>query len=256
MSEFSEAEQEKIKLGHQLNTRTNTMLPENVGNNLSCTSCHAGAGRGENLNLIGVTKKYPQYKKREGRDVTLKERINGCFIRSMNGKEIDSDGEEMEAFISYYEYLSKNIESKDQYAFMTEKHKGDNIPIPDPDQGEQDFKRYNCISCHGSSGPTAAFRGPALWGKDSFNDGAGMSRFSNMQYYIKNYMPKGRGGTLTEQEASNIAAYILLQDRPKFTGVNKFPNGDKPDDYINEKTREALKKKYMKWSDFDRVQDE
>jgi|SRR5699024_5666120 len=256
LSEYSDKEIEEIDRGQELVTHTNDMLPENVGNNLSCASCHAGAGRGDSLNLIGVTEKFPQYSEREGEDVTLEDRINGCFLRSMDGEEIDPEGETMEAFISYFEYLSENIESEDQYDFMTVDERADNIPAPNVEQGANEFSRYNCLSCHGRAGTESAYTGPDLWGPGSFNDGAGMARFSNMQYFIKHYMPKGREGTLSEQEASNIAAYILMQDRPEFEGVNRFPNGNKPDDYLNEETKEALRNNYLDWTDFERVQDE
>lgn len=102
LDEYSEEEQEKIKQGQSLMTHTNTMLPENVGNNMSCASCHAGAGRGDTLTLIGVDEKYPQYREREGREVSLSERIDGCFARSMNGTPLDSESEEMESFLAYF----------------------------------------------------------------------------------------------------------------------------------------------------------
>lgn len=256
LSEFSEAEQEKIKYGEKLNTDTHLLLPENVGNNLSCVSCHAGAGRTKDLTFVGVTEKYPKYMARAGKEVSLEERINGCFSRSMNGKPIDPESEEMEAFISYYEYLSKDIDSPDQYEFMTVQHTAESVPAPNVEQGARDLTRYNCLSCHGQSGPEAANTGPALWGPDSFNDGAGLSRISKLQYYIKNYMPKGEGGTLSEQEASNIAAYILMQDRPEFEGERGFPNGDGPGDYITKEKREALKENLMDWTDFKQVEAE
>jgi cytochrome c len=37
--------------------------------------------------------------------ITLKERINGCMRRSMNGKNLPEDGPEMEALIAYIKFL-------------------------------------------------------------------------------------------------------------------------------------------------------
>ena len=39
--------------------------------------------------------------------ITLKERINGCMIRSMNGKELPEDSPEMQAIIAYIKFLGK-----------------------------------------------------------------------------------------------------------------------------------------------------
>lgn len=253
LDEYSEEEQEKIKQGQSLMTHTNTMLPENVGNNMSCASCHAGAGRGDTLTLIGVDEKYPQYREREGREVSLSERIDGCFARSMNGTPLDSESEEMASFLAYFEFLSDRVESIDQYAFMSEEKTGKNIPVPDAERGQELFERNNCISCHGRSGDEAANSGPALWGENSFNDGAGMSRFSKMQYFIKNYMPLGEAGTLNNQEAADLAAYVLSQDRPEFEGEEGYPDGGKPDDSITDEEREAIKNNLFDWEELDNV---
>ncbi|HIW13152.1 MAG TPA: c-type cytochrome [Candidatus Salinicoccus stercoripullorum] len=254
LDEYSQEEQEKIKQGQTLMTHTNTALPENVRNNLSCVSCHAGAGRGDALTLIGVDKKFPQHSKREGREISLSERVNGCFARSMNGEPIDPESEEMDAFLAYLKFLSDEVESGDQYDFMTEENKGENIPVPDVERGAELFERNNCISCHGKSGPEAAYSGPDLWGKNSFNDGAGMSRFSDMQDFIKKNMPLGEGGTLNDQEAADLAAYVLSHERPEFQGENRFPDGGKPDDYITEKEREAIKENIFEWEELERVE--
>ena len=37
--------------------------------------------------------------------ITLKERINGCMLRSMNGKALPKDSPEMEALIAYIKFL-------------------------------------------------------------------------------------------------------------------------------------------------------
>lgn len=254
MDDYSKEEQEKIEHGRELSNNTQALLPDNVGNRLACASCHAGAGTGDAINLIGVTKKFPQYSKREGKDVTLEERINGCFMRSMDGKPIDEDSEEMEAFMAFYKYISDGVESGDEYPFMTESLGADSMPEPDPEQGGKLIERYNCMTCHGD--PTAtnpALSGPDLFGEGSFNDGAGMARLSNMQGFIKKHMPLDDPGTLSEQEAADLAAYVLMQERPEFEGENKFPDGGKPDDYMDKETREKIKNNVMKWSDFDVV---
>ena len=39
--------------------------------------------------------------------ITLKERINGCMLRSMNGKDLPKDSPEMEALIAYIKFLGQ-----------------------------------------------------------------------------------------------------------------------------------------------------
>ena len=48
---------------------------------------------------------------------------------------------------------------------------------------------------------------------------------------IKIAMPLGQGGTLTDQEAFDVALYFTQQPRPDFTGKqNDWPRGGKPED--------------------------
>lgn len=80
---------EAILYGYELVNNTHVAADEYVGNQLSCTSCHAGAGYDEQASsLVGVMANYPQYIGRSGSIVTIEERINGCMIRSMNGKNL------------------------------------------------------------------------------------------------------------------------------------------------------------------------
>src|SRR5699024_1813786 len=140
------------------------------------------------------------------------ERVNGCFARSMNGERIDREGEEMDAFLAYLKFPRDEVESGEQYDCMTEGNTGEKIRVPDVARGAGLFASNNCISWQGKSRPEAAYRGPDLWGKNSFNDGAGMSRFSVMQDFIKKNMPLGEGGTLNDQEAADLAAYVLSHE--------------------------------------------
>jgi thiosulfate dehydrogenase len=101
-------EGELIKLGENLHNQTSTLLDGYVGNTLSCASCHANGGVDSSLDLVGISKTFPQYNPRAGREVTLQERINGCFKRSMNGNPLPSDSKEMKAMVAYYSYISTN----------------------------------------------------------------------------------------------------------------------------------------------------
>lgn len=250
--DLSNEKEKTIAEGSRLMTETNVALPKNVGNKLSCTSCHAGAGTGDALTLVGVSNTFPQYRDREGRKVTLEERVNGCFERSMNGTPLKENSKEMKAIIAYLDYISpKTKEEKVKRADGVK-----NIPVPDIKRGEAAFKRENCMNCHGNSSDSAPVAGPALWGDGSFNDGAGLSRFSKMYDFIYHYMPFDNPGSLTDQEASDIAAYVLSNDRPKFVDKQNrtfYPHGGKPDDKISEKERELIKKGIYKWDKLESV---
>ncbi|MGD6766579.1 c-type cytochrome [Mammaliicoccus lentus] len=130
------------------------------------------------------------------------------------------------------------------------------MPEPNVDKGKEAFDRNNCLSCHGNGSSSAPFTGPSLWGPDSFNTGAGMSRFSKMYDFIYHNMPFGEEGTLSKQEASDITAYILTQDRPEFVNKSKekfYPKGGEPDDKISEKEREQILNHDYDWQELEEV---
>jgi len=62
---------------------------------------------------------------------------------------------------------------------------------------------------------------PALWGPESFNDGAGMNGISKMARFVQFNMPQNRRGTLSAQDAYDVAAYIHAQPRPRFNSAYK-----------------------------------
>src|SRR5699024_2611103 len=72
---------EYIKYGEEVIEETNVVLPENVGNELSCQSCHADGGTSETLSLQGVESQYPDYRQREDTAFTVDDRTNGCLIK-------------------------------------------------------------------------------------------------------------------------------------------------------------------------------
>jgi thiosulfate dehydrogenase len=69
---------------------------------------------------------------------------------------------------------------------------------------------------------------PPLWGPDSFNDGAGMSRLTDAANFIHFNMPNGTSFDdpyLGQADAWDVAAYVISQPRPKKAGLDKdFPN--------------------------------
>mgnify|MGYP003143236038 FL=1 len=56
---------------------------------------------------------------------------------------------------------------------------------------------------------------PPLWGKGSFNWGAGMHRINTAAAFIKESMPLGKGGSLSDADAWHVAAYMNSHERPQ-----------------------------------------
>jgi len=221
--------------GLELATDTHRLLPDNVGDALNCTNCHLEeAQRPKAAPWVGVTDRYPKYRKRSGKVDDLQDRINGCFERSMNGTPLARDSEPMLALVAYMAFLSEGVE--DGKAL-----EGIGMPRiqppeePDPARGEAIYIA-KCSACHqvsgaGVMGPDDKTMFPPLWGERSYNIGAGMARLDTAAAFVKWNMPHGQGGSLTDQEAYDVASYFIFQDRPDFAGKDKdWPKGGKPRD--------------------------
>ncbi|KAG0923888.1 hypothetical protein G6F32_014104 [Rhizopus arrhizus] len=74
---------ESVMLGRRLLNETARLLPDNVGNDLNCNSCHMAEGKrpfgNHYFNTGGGA--YPRYMPRPGKVIGLTERINGCLQR-------------------------------------------------------------------------------------------------------------------------------------------------------------------------------
>ncbi len=233
----------QILLGRRLLAETKKLLPNNVGAAMNCDSCHLNGG---NVPLaspyLGMSVKYPRDNPRAGREVTLEERVNGCLLRSMNGKPLPIDSPEMKAMIAYFNWLSAGLprNAKVEGAGIG---KVDNSLAPDPVHGKELYEA-KCAECHGTNGDGLKdarneFVLPPLWGDQSFNIGAGMARTYTAAAFIKNNMPVayglnaplGQGGALSDQDAVDVAEYFTHQPRPDFPAkVKDWPNGGKPKD--------------------------
>lgn len=232
----------QIKLGYQIFMNTPKYAPQYSGNDLSCTNCHLNGGQKEKaLPLVGVAQTFPEYNKRGGRLFSLEERILGCFLRSMNavntpgaaGKGRHENApveawpsprsEEVLALSAYITWLSEGLPVGEKAAWRGQNKipKEKQIPVEqlDPKKGAELY-RQKCASCHGADGQgvqLAPDLKPApLWGPRSWNDGAGAARVYTLAGYIRYAMPLNAPGSLSDEEAQQIAAYISAQDRPTF----------------------------------------
>ncbi|OJH42949.1 cytochrome C [Cystobacter ferrugineus] len=228
-------EGDRIRRGLRLVMLTERELPGYVGNGLRCTSCHLQAGRVRYAApWVGITGVLPEYRSRSGRMNTLEERINDCFERSMNGKPLPEDGVEMRSIVAYMSWLSQNVPKGRSVEGRGFKHI---TPRPTPDR-EQGARLYEarCARCHAHEGrgmknPDGSYLIPALGGEQSFNIGAGMARLDTAAAFIRWNMPLLQGGTLTDQEAYDIADYFIHLPRPDFARKHEdWPKGGKPRD--------------------------
>lgn len=224
-----------VRYGRDLVSKTSSLIGPEVanparrfaGNNLNCQNCHLEAGTREfGLPFQGVFADFPNYRARSGTVGTIEERIQGCMIRSMNGKPLPPDSAELIALTAYLKFLST----------------GRAVGAPTPGRGAgsmpeltraanpirgADVYTANCVACHGQNGQgqrvgkpgdAQGYVFPPLWGDDSFNNGAGMHRLIVAANFIHSNMPNGvdwRHPMLSTEDAWDVAAFINTQPRPK-----------------------------------------
>lgn len=223
-----------ILMGQSHIEKTYQNLPENVGAKMSCTNCHLQAGTTKYAgHFIGIAHAFPQYRDRSAKMDTLKDRVNDCFIRSLNGKALELDSKEMLEIVSYMEFLSEEVDSNVK-PFATGMPKIKLAIQPDIEEGAKSYQAQ-CAHCHQASGvgiiAAEQVIYPSLWGATSFNIGAGMARLQTATGFIKYHMPLGQPQSLTDQEALNIAAFVIQQPRPDYLAKSKdWPKGNKPID--------------------------
>lgn len=206
-----------VMLGYQIFNQTKKNAPEYAGNTLNCNDCHFGGGNsfGEKnggISLVGVSLVYPRFSKRSGKMISLPERIQNCFMRSLNGKAPPVESRQMEALLCYLDWISCPIDrTKDVPWLGLPELKSDHTP--DAKKGAEVFTSY-CSVCHQPNG--AGTEGvPPLWGDQSFNDGAGMNKMTMLSSFVYLNMPY-QHATLTEEQALDVAAYVISQPRPHF----------------------------------------
>lgn len=239
---LNEKNAEQLIYGARLNIETRDLLPKNVGNALNCASCHLNAGTvADGSPYIGISAFFPGYAPRAGRTITLQDRINGCFLRSMNGKPLPLDSDELKAMVALFDWMRNETKPEDKVEGRGVGKVSTDI-IPNAENGKKIYSAQ-CALCHGSDGEgiknaKGQWVYPPLWGDESFNIGAGMARTytaaafvkRNMPIAMHNKFPLGQGG-MTDQEAVDVAEYFSHQPRPDFAGkVKDWPNGKKPAD--------------------------
>lgn len=207
-----------VRRGKDIFMNTHELAKPYVGNSLNCVNCHLNQGRLENSSpMWAAYVLYPSYRKKTNKVDTMQDRIQGCFMYSMNGKAPPQDSEIMTALVTYQYWMATGaptgVELKGRGYPELAKPKRK----PSWDEGQKVYLQ-NCSVCHGGDGQGQYVDGktvfPPLWGAQSYNWGAGMHRINTAASFIKANMPLGQAGRLSDQEAWDVAYYINAQQRP------------------------------------------
>lgn len=230
----NEHRRELIKYGRRLFANTSGLMPENTGGSrMSCANCHGGGSLptaqgmpGQDIDmipLVGTAAGYPEWTGRTERMRDMRQRIMGCFLRSMNADDAKEgvpayDSREIQAMETYMVWLNKGTPSETvPYWRHIEKPEGDEkVPVSEtnPVRGAELYLE-NCASCHGKDGQGTPGQFPPLWGPDSYNDGAGMGRLYTSAGFIREAMPYGSAHSFSDwEDVHDVAGFVNAHERP------------------------------------------
>lgn len=239
-------EQKLVKYGKELIAHTSEYLgPKGsvlqTSNGMNCQNCHLNAGTQPwGNNYFAVQANYPKFRERSGSVENQIKRVNDCFERSLNGKALDSTSREMKAILAYIKWVGSDVPKKTTPRgagiFKIKGLKRAN----DPEKGRIVYEQ-KCQSCHQANGEGLlaengkSYTYPPLWGKNSYNHGAGLYRISNFAGYVRYNMPLGatfERPQITDEEAWDLAAFVNSQPRPTKDLSKDWPNiAGKPFDH-------------------------
>jgi thiosulfate dehydrogenase len=235
-----------IKYGKELITNTSKYLGpkgsvKQITNGMNCQNCHLEAGSkifGNNYGAVYAN--YPRYRARSGSEEDIYKRVNDCMERSLNGKPLKNDSREMQAITAYINWLGKDVSKGTQPEGSGVYNLTYLDRAADPEKGRVVYEA-KCQSCHQANGEGVmnsdgiAYSYPPLWGKNSYNIGAGLYRISRFAGYVKYNMPLGASHEftmLTDEEAWDVAAFVNSQPRPEKDLSKDWPKiEEKPVDH-------------------------
>ncbi|WP_225741386.1 c-type cytochrome [Halorussus halophilus] len=230
----NENRRELVKYGRRLFANTSKLMPGYTGGTrMSCANCHGGGSLptttgmvGQDIDmipLVGTASGYPEWTGRTQRMRDMRQRIMGCFLRSMDAANAEKgvpayDSREIQAMETYMVWLNKGTPSqKVPYWRHIEKPEGnEKKPVPEvnPVRGAKLYLE-NCASCHGKDGQGKKGQYPPLWGPNSFNDGAGMGRLYTSAGFIREAMPYGTAHSFKDwDDVQDVAGFMNAHKRP------------------------------------------
>ena len=241
---------EEVKYGWQLMANTAYYIgPDGIngkylGNKMNCTNCHQDAGtKPFSFNLVLSHEQYPQYRAREGKVLSLVERINNCIERPHNGKPLPFDSKEMGALLSYFKWINGFAEKNKIF-------KGSkNLEISFPERAANSKRggelfQMHCQRCHGANGEgmvrvnDSNYVYPPLWGEKAYQSGSSMHRIIKQAQWLKANMPFDKASWdkpfLSDEEALDIAAFVnddSIHPRPGVTNYDYPHPVEKSIDY-------------------------
>lgn len=203
-----------IHQGKLVFDETPKFAPNYVGNALACSDCHLNSGTAAySAPMIDLSGLFPMFNKRAGHVISFQNRIQECFTRSEAGKPLPVDSWQMRALVAYVDWLSRDGEKGKPYfgrGFVKLPKLAGN-----PIHGKMVYMSQ-CSGCHGADGAGVPPELPAVWGSNSYDDGAGMNNPAKMAAFVLHNMPQNNPGTLTPQQAYDVSAFIHTMPRPKF----------------------------------------
>ena len=214
-----------VRKGRDIFTNTGEHAAQYVGNSLSCGNCHIDAGRqADSAPLWGAYVRYPAYRSKTGQVNNFTERLQGCFEYSMDGTAPPAGSDVLVALETYSYWMAQGAPVGAQLPGAGYPKEFKPPLPPDYARGAAVFVE-SCALCHGEAGQGQSVAGrqvfPPLWGAQSYNWGAGMHQLDNAAGFIKANMPLGRGGSLSDQQAWDVAMFMNAQERPqdpRYTG--------------------------------------
>jgi thiosulfate dehydrogenase len=142
---------EGLVYGMRIMTETKALLPDHVGNELNCGSCRLNGGTVAKASPFNrVVPLFPMNNPRAGRVISMEERLNGCFLRSMNGTRLAEYSKEMKAPIAFMAFMKGDAAQDDKIARRGTGNVDAKL-VPDPVRGKALFES-NCAVCHRSDG--------------------------------------------------------------------------------------------------------
>jgi thiosulfate dehydrogenase len=212
-----------------------------ISNGMNCQNCHLDAGTkifGNNYGSVAST--YPKFRARSGMEEDIYKRVNDCFERSLNGQGLEPRSKEMQAIKAYIEFLGMDVPKGEKAEGSGLKELAYLDRAADPAKGKLVYVD-KCQSCHQPNGGgllntvRTEYTYPPLWGKNSYNDGAGLYRVSNFAKYAKYNMPLGVNHSfpqLSDEEAWDVAAFVNSKSRPHKDVPKDWPDiAKKPIDH-------------------------